>query len=239
MAPDTGFTEGGTPVTATAAIWPAHRLLRVHPGQRLGMHRHPMHGHPPAADAAGPEDVHVISEFEDTSPTTSADVFTYTVRPAPTITAVLPASGTDEGWDTVTITGTDLDGGTVDFGANAANSQTCTATSCVAASPVSEDTDADPVDGPVDITVTTSAGTSAVSSADRFAYHRPGGPTVTAVSPSSGSVVGGTTITATGTNLTNGEIFVGDQVAGEPSCTVTAGTVDVPPATSGRRWTSP
>jgi hypothetical protein len=51
----------------------------------------------------------------------------------------------------------------------------------------------------VDITVITSHGTSATSSADQFTYITP--PTITKVSPSSGPDTGGTSVTLTGTGL--------------------------------------
>ena len=49
-------------------------------------------------------------------------------------------------------------------------------------------------------TVTTNGGTSATSSADQFTYVAP--PTVTAVSPISGPITGGSLVTITGTNFT-------------------------------------
>ena len=49
----------------------------------------------------------------------------------------------------------------------------------------------------IDVTVATSAGTSAITAADKFTYYAP--PTVTSVSPTSGG--GGTTVTVTGTNF--------------------------------------
>ena len=54
--------------------------------------------------------------------------------------------------------------------------------------------------GPVDVTVTTPGGPSATGAADQFTYVAPM-PTVTGVSPSVGSTVGGTTVTVNGTNL--------------------------------------
>ena len=51
------------------------------------------------------------------------------------------------------------------------------------------------------IFVTTPGGTSATVTADQFTY-KAGAPTVTGVSPTSGPVAGGTTVTITGTNLT-------------------------------------
>ena len=54
--------------------------------------------------------------------------------------------------------------------------------------------------GTVDVTVTTPAGTSATSPADQFTYVA--APTVTAISPASGTAAGGTPVTITGTDFT-------------------------------------
>src|SRR5205807_2358742 len=57
--------------------------------------------------------------------------------------------------------------------------------------------------GAVDVTVATPAGTSATSGADRFTYVPPvAAPTVTGVSPASGSTAGGTSVVITGTGFT-------------------------------------
>ena len=50
--------------------------------------------------------------------------------------------------------------------------------------------------GTVDVTVVTSEGTTAVSSADKFSYFPP--PTVTGVQPNSGPTAGGTQVTISG-----------------------------------------
>gem|GEM_PF-3551876 len=90
------------------------------------------------------------------------------------------------------ITGGNLAGTTaVAFGSASATSFTViSATSITAISP------AEPA-GKVNVTVTTSAGTSAISSADRFKFV----PTVTALSPKTGPEAGGTTVTVTGTGF--------------------------------------
>ena len=56
----------------------------------------------------------------------------------------------------------------------------------------------------VDVTVTTAGGTSATGSADQFTYID--APTVTGISPNSGSIAGGTTVTITGTNFTGATV---------------------------------
>jgi hypothetical protein len=68
--------------------------------------------------------------------------------------------------------------------------------------------------GVVDVTVTTPSGTSAISSADHFEYTPPPPPTVTKLSPAKGSVAGGTTVTITGTNLSEATAVTFGSVSG-------------------------
>src|SRR5205823_1707198 len=56
--------------------------------------------------------------------------------------------------------------------------------------------------GTVDVTVADGGGTSAISSADKYAYENK--PTVTSLSPTAGSTAGGNTVTITGTNFISG-----------------------------------
>jgi hypothetical protein len=97
-----------------------------------------------------------------TSATSSADQFTYVA--GPTVTSINPNSGLTTGGTPVAITGTGFTGATaVKFGSTAATSFTVnSATSITATSPAGT--------GTVDVTVTTSFGTSATSSADQFTY---------------------------------------------------------------------
>jgi hypothetical protein len=146
------------------------------------------------AEPAGVVDV-TVSTPEGTSPTTSADRFSYGV---PTVASVKPKSGPVGGGTAVKITGTNLLGATkVKFGSADASSfsvQTVKGvTTITAVSP------AEPA-GLVDITVAGPGGTSALSAKDRFKFL----PTVTGLSPTSGSKVGGTSITVTGTGFNVG-----------------------------------
>jgi hypothetical protein len=117
------------------------------------------------------------------------------VPQAPAVMGVAPGSGPTTGGTTVTINGSNFQpGSTVAIGAVQASSVTyVSSTQLTAVSPPE-------AAAIVDITVTTSAGTSATSSADEFTYISP--PTVTNVSPNSGPTSGGTTVTITGTNFT-------------------------------------
>ncbi len=103
-----------------------------------------------------------------TSPTGAADQYTYGL--VPTVTSVSPNGGSPSGGTSVTVSGTNLGGATaVDFGANPATNVVVNGggTSLTATSPAG-------ALGAVDVTVTTSGGTSATSSADRFTYQKSG-----------------------------------------------------------------
>ena len=143
------------------------------------------------AEPAGVVDV-TVSTPEGTSPTTSADRFSYGV---PTVMSLKPKAGPAEGGTAVKITGTNLLGATaVRFGSTQASSfstQTVRgATSITAVSPAEHA-------GLVDVTVTGPGGTSAVSSRDRYRFL----PTVTGLSPGSGTKAGGTSVVVTGTGF--------------------------------------
>src|SRR5207247_4986122 len=115
---------------------------------------------------------------------------------APTVSGVTPNSGSTAGGTAVTITGTNFIGATaVKFGATNASFTIGSATSISATAPAG-------TAGAVDVTVTTPAGTSATSGADQFTY-APAvpAPTVTGISPASGSTAGGTSVVITGTGF--------------------------------------
>ncbi|MGA2037590.1 MAG: IPT/TIG domain-containing protein, partial [Acidimicrobiales bacterium] len=143
--------------------------------------------------SVGAVDVTVTTTL-GTSATGLADKFTYV--PVPTVTGVSPTSGPTAGGTSVTVSGSGFTGATgVDFGSTPAtsfsvtNDNTITATSPTGSA------------GTVDITVTTAGGTSATSSADQFTYV-PAVPTVTGISPTSGSPAGGTLVTISGSGFT-------------------------------------
>jgi hypothetical protein len=154
--------------------------------------------------------------------------------PVPAVTKIVPKKGPAAGGTSVTITGKNLSEATgVSFGSLPAASFTVnSATSITAISPA-ETADT------VDVTVTSPGGTSATTTADRFKF---GPPTITAVSPSSGSTAGGTSVTVTGTGFAPGTTATSFKLALSPAtsvncssftqCTITtpahkAGTVDV------------
>ncbi len=114
--------------------------------------------------------------------------------PAPTVTALSPSSGPTAGGTSVVITGTNFTGATaVSFGATAATGFTINSSTQITATAPAH------AAGTVDVTVMTSSGTSATSSADRFSFVS--APTVTSVSPTAGPTSGGTTVTITGSGF--------------------------------------
>ena len=100
-----------------------------------------------------------------------------------------------------------------------------------------------PVAGTVNVTVNTAGGTSAISAADEFTYLA--APTVTAISPSSGPLAGGDTVTITGTGFTGATAvkfgstdaaaysIVSDTEITATSPASPAGTVDITVTTPG------
>jgi hypothetical protein len=116
---------------------------------------------------------------------------------APAVTGISPASGSTAGGTSVTITGTGFTGATtVRFGVtpNATGAMTVNSdTSITVTSPPGSA-------GTVDVTVSNPWGTSDTVAADQFTYVA--APTVTSISPTSGPVSGGTSVTITGTGFT-------------------------------------
>jgi alpha-tubulin suppressor-like RCC1 family protein len=161
------------------------------------------------AEGSGVVDV-TVTTLGGTSSTGTVDQFTY--LPPPTVTGVSPSNGPVGGGTTVTISGTDFTGATaVKFGSIAATSFTVnSATSITALSPAQSA-------GSVNLAVATPNGTSASTKADRFKFK----PTITNLSPNTGSTSGGTTVTVTGTGFVEGmtTIKFGSTLGSSVKCT--------------------
>ena len=82
--------------------------------------------------------------------------------PAPVVTGIAPASGPAAGGTVVAVMGSNLSGGTVAFGGTPAAGGSCAMSSATAFSPAGT--------GIVDVTVTTTGGTSSTSPATQFSY---------------------------------------------------------------------
>lgn len=113
----------------------------------------------------------------------------------PAVNAVQPSRGPATGGTHVTITGTGFGiVRSVHFGSTSATSYTVVSPTQINAVAPRHDP------GVVEVTVTTVTGTSAATAGDGYTYVTPP-PTVTGVSPRSGTIRGGTRITITGTNF--------------------------------------
>jgi hypothetical protein len=130
-------------------------------------------------------------------------LFTY-VAP-PTVNSISPTSGPTAGGTSVTITGTNFTGATgVTFGGAAATSFVVVSdTTIVATTPAR-------TPGAASVVVTTSGGSNAASTL--FTFVAP--PTVNSISPTSGPLAGGTSVTITGTNFTGAtSVIIGGAAA--------------------------
>ena len=189
------------------------------------------------SQAAGTVDLTVTTP-SGTSSTSSSDHFTYSAASAPSVSSVSSSSGPTAGGVYVTVSGSNFTGASaVSFGSNPATSFTVVSDGTIfALAPAGSA-------GTVDVTVTTPSGTSSTGSSDHYTYVA--APTVTGISPSSGSTVGGTSVTITGTNFTGATtVYFGTTavtsftVGSSTSITITApagsaGTVDITVVTAG------
>ena len=114
---------------------------------------------------------------------------------APAVSSVSPNSGSTAGGTAVTITGTNFaSGATVAFGGTVAtNVVVASGTTIMATTPAG-------IAGAATVSVTTNG--QSASLINGFTYT--GVPTVSSVSPNSGSTAGGTAVTITGTNFATG-----------------------------------
>jgi hypothetical protein len=233
VSPNTGSTSGGTTVTITGTGFTGVTTAVTFGGTAANFTVNSLTQITATtpAHAAGTVDV-TVTTGAGTATATAA--FTYV--PPPIVTGVGPNKGSTAGGLPVVVTGTGFTGTTsVNFGARPASFTVNSDTQIMATSPSGNA-------GPIDVTVTTSGGTSATSAADKFTYFAP--PTVTAITPNNGPVAGATAVTITGTNFTSASavkfgsntttftVSSATQIlANSPAGT--AGTVDVTVTTPG------
>ncbi|MFI1335991.1 IPT/TIG domain-containing protein [Streptomyces sp. NPDC020845] len=117
--------------------------------------------------------------------------FTYTTTPAPVLSSLNPTSGPTTGTNTVTINGSNLTGATqVLFGSNPGAILTNTAAQITVIAPSGT--------GTVNVTVTTPGGTSNPLA---YTYTATPAPHLNNLSPTSGPISGGNTVTIYGSDL--------------------------------------
>ncbi len=196
VSPNSGPAGGGTGVTITGANFLAGATVTIGGSAATNVSvvsstsitaKTPSH-------ASGTANV-VVTNSDGQSGTLN-NGYSY-VNPAPTVTSVSPSSGSSGGATGVTITGTNfLSGATVTFGGSAATNVSVVSSTSITAKTPSHAT------GTVNVVVTNSDGQSGTLNSG-YSYVNPA-PTVTSVSPSSGSSGGATGVTITGTNFLSG-----------------------------------
>jgi hypothetical protein len=193
VAPSSGSTAGGTAVTITGTNFAAGATVNFGSTAATDVTVVNSTTITATTPAGGAGAVTVTVTDPGGQSGSLASAFTY-IAP-PTVSSVAPNSGLAAGGTAVTITGTNFAAGaTVTFGAAAAtnvvvvNATTITATT--------------PAGGAGAVTVTVTANGRSGSLTNGFTYVVP--PTVTGVSPSSGSTAGGTAVSITGMNFVTG-----------------------------------
>jgi hypothetical protein len=144
----------------------------------------------------------------------------------PSISAVSPAFGPTAGGTTITITGTAL----TDTSSVTVRGNTATSVVVVNDTTVTAVTPPGSV-GAANVQVTTPGGTTATSAADQFTYVP--APTVTSVSPASGSSIGGTTVTLPEITplLPGQDVTITTRVEGVPALFFMKAEVSIEPKT--------
>ena len=163
----------------------------------------------PDADIAEDRTVSATGSYSATAPNSSSNwvmqMATFKAsgqgggNPAPTVTAIAPTSGTANGGTAVTITGTGfLAGATVSLGGTAATNVNVASSTSITA------TTAAHAAGAVSVAVTnTDAQTGTLNNGFTYTSSNPA-PTVTSISPTTGTTAGGTSVTITGTGFLAG-----------------------------------
>ncbi|MFT3711239.1 MAG: IPT/TIG domain-containing protein [Archangium sp.] len=225
ISPTQGFARGGTPITITGTSFQAGvsvtisgvavtNIVRTGTTQITGL------------TASGTPGLgNVVVTNTDSQSATLAGGFRYVAPPS--IASVSPSHGPMQGGTPITISGMDFQPGTVTvvrlggvpaFAATVTSAMTITAV-----------TNANMAPGPVDIEIT-NADTQVGTLAAAFTYDAT--PTMSSLSPSSGTTAGGTVVTITGTGfLPNATVSFG--TAASPTVTVVSSTeiTAVTPAT--------
>ncbi|HTZ88174.1 MAG TPA: IPT/TIG domain-containing protein [Solirubrobacteraceae bacterium] len=215
LNPTRGQQQGGTTVTITGVNF--GEATAVHFGSSAASSftvTSPTTIEAVSPPGTGTVDVTVTSPVSTSAPN-PGDRFTYV--PPPTVTKVKANKGPAAGGTTVTITGTDLTGASaVTFGTVPVSNFTVTsATTIEAVSPPG-------TSGPADVRVTTSSGTSPISTHDVFKYEN---PTISGFSPSSGPTAGGTSVAVSGSGFAPGSgttaFKFGKELASSVQCATT------------------
>lgn len=154
-----------------------------------------------------------------------------TAAGVPTVTAISVASGSTTGGTVVTVTGTNFVGVSgVNFGAGA-NAAAGTKISVASTTKLTVTSPAHAA-GRLNIRVITTAATSAIVDADVFTYVAP--PTLSKISPATGTVAGGETVSLVGGNLSGLTVTVDGFTVPATYAPTGIATIQMPAHASGQ-----
>ena len=202
ISPTTGDGNGGTAVTITGTSFASGAVVSfgVATASKIVVVNSTTITAVTPPHVAGPANVTVRNTAGDQGSLPNA--FLYTSTPPstlPQLNVIVPNSGTPAGGDSVTISGSNLTGSTVTIGGTPATIVSRSSVSITATTP------AGVAGSPVDVVVSTPKGSATLKSAFTYADPPPQ-PSVSAISPSSGSMNGGTPIVISGTGFRYGAV---------------------------------
>lgn len=202
ISPATGPSSGGTPVTITGTNFAAGATVSF--GFATASHIAVVNSTTiTATTPAGIGSANVTVTNSDGTSGSLAGGFAYTSTPvstAPRLNVVVPDTGSPNGGDTITISGSNfVRGTTVTIGGAAATITSRLTVSIQATTPPGT------VGPPVDIVVTTPNGSATMKAGFSYA-NPPDPPSLAAVSPSSGTFNGGTRVILSGSGFRPGAV---------------------------------
>jgi len=245
MSPNTGTTAGGNVVTLNGNNFTAAYMVyfgntpNTTAGVTVLSKTQITATVPPYDSTKNPSkivSINVTTPAGVTISTEGLNNYTYTA-PLPVFTSVSPAGGTDVGGTAVNITGSGFTGATqVSFG-GAANDTAhgvtvFNDTSLTVTTPAAP---AGTTNGYVNIVIITPGG--AITGQNAFFYA--GAPTFTSISPMNASVLGGSTATITGLNLTSATAVRFNVTKGTITGTPTATSITVTVPASNNSFVGP
>ena len=194
ILPTGGNTAGGTAVTITGTGFYTGSTVSIGGINCTGVTVVSATSITCTTGARAAATVDVVVTNADTQAGTGVGLYTY--RPAPTYSSVAPTSGFAVGGTAITITGANfVAGATVTVGGNA-----CASVTVVSATSITCTTAAHAA-GATNIVVTNTDGQT-VTGTNAFTFVA--APTISTISPSTGTIIGGTPLTITGTGFLSG-----------------------------------
>jgi hypothetical protein len=184
-----------------------------------------------ARTPAGTAGARVVSATTAGGTVSFAAGFTYMA--APTVTSIAPVSGPAAGGTLVTISGANLLGATMTVGGTSVRGIFATSTTLSATTPPG-------AVGTRNIVITTPGGsvttlTPPGSAATPLVFSYAAPPTITTISPASGTTRGGTTIFLSGTNLSGATLTIDGVRATVFASSATTLAATTPPGLAGRK----